>query len=995
MIKTYTKKEAKEGIKNLVENFEKQIDVIKNTNQVDEAQIEDQFIKPLFSFLNWNIFNEGLILKERECIVQFKLKKATTTRPDYLFQIKNEKTNRMQKCFFLEAKQPKYDIINNYGYIRQAYQYAHSTINKTDNIYNLVRLSILTNFETLILFDCYDPIPLKKNDIKYFNKQKLIEWNYKDYYEKFDEIWNIFEKENVKNGSLSKWKIDEDELMKRRDTPDEYFLSNVEHWREDIAQSMYKLDNNLSEETLTEASQLIINSIIFVKALSDREIEDDYLSNLLEALNTKGKQHIDSIYNSCCKIFEKLSGTYNGNIFEHRKEIDNVKIENKVLIDILTELKPENSLYNLSAMPVEVIGFAYEMFLGSVVKKVGRGIKVSKKNEIQHDSGIYYTPRFIVDYITENTLNKKLEKCKSIEDLLKIKILDFSCGSGSFLLGAYEKIIEWCNDYFYHLDKKKKIPKKYKQYYKIIKNEIYLTSKIKREILLNNIFGVDLDYKAVEIAQFSLSLKMLENMDTQDIYSEVNLFRSKIIPDLDKNIVCGNSLVNTDFSIVEDSDTILNVNPFGWKVFDEIFTRRNKGFDVIIGNPPYVDSEHMTTTMPDVRNYIKEHYDTAKGNWDLCIPFVEKGIKLLNEEGMLSLIMPNKWIAMPYGEALRNFIKKLIVSLNDCKKVKVFKAGNNPIVFIANKKDVDLINIFNFEEDYSTSKIKSIKKSEMPNDWGLMLSANMSIIKTINENKLKKVSEVYIGCIQSPSAVNEAYPIKEILRENSNDKKPENSFYFVNTGTIDRYSTLWGKTEMTYLTKTIPKTHKLKSPFYKYPIINKEALKEYKENRYKQSITPKIIFAGKRYFEAFYDKDGEYTAGKTTYIILKPNHEVEISMPALLGILNSKIISFYIQEVYATRGIDGGTDFTPELIGNLPLPKLSDEQKNEIENLVNKIIPLYIKYYNTDLKNEEDVYKNSINDLEDNIDKIVFRGFGLSYEKYKDKITAKRKNRKI
>jgi hypothetical protein len=283
----------------------------------------------------------------------------------------------------------------------------------------------------------------------------------------------------------------------------------------------------------------------------------------------------------------------------------------------------------------------------------------------------------------------------------------------------------------------------------------------------------------------------------------------------------------------------------------------------------------------------------------------------------------------------------------------------------------------------------------MSDDWGIMLSPNMSIIKTIDENKFKKVNEVYSGCIQSPAAVNEAYDIKEILRDNPNNKKPTNSFYFVNTGTIDRYSTLWGKTEMTYLTKEIPKTHKLKSPFYTYPIINKEALKEYKENRYKQSITPKIIFAGKRYFEAFWDKNGEYTAGKTTYIILKPDHEVEISMPVLLGILNSKIISFYIQEVYATRGIDGGTDFTPELIGNLPLPKLSNTQKDKIENLVNKIIPLYIKYYNTDLKNEEDVYKNSINDLEDNIDEIVFQGFGLSYEKYKDKITAKRKSRKI
>ncbi len=285
-MKTYTKNEAKQGIKGLIKNFESQIDVIKNTHQIDEAQLEDQYIKPLFQLLNWNIFNDGLSLKERECIVQFKLRKATTKKPDYLFQIKNVQSNKMQKCFFLEAKHPKYDIANHYGYIRQAYQYANSTINKADNLNNVVRLSILTNFETFILFDCYDPTPLKKEDIKFFNKQKLIEWNYKDFYEKFDDFWEIFEKNNIINGSLEKWKINEKELIERRDTPDEYFLSNMKEWRESIAQSMYRLDNNLSEETLTEASQLIINRIIFVKALSDREIEEDYLSNILETLTS-------------------------------------------------------------------------------------------------------------------------------------------------------------------------------------------------------------------------------------------------------------------------------------------------------------------------------------------------------------------------------------------------------------------------------------------------------------------------------------------------------------------------------------------------------------------------------------------------------------------------------------------------------------------------------------------------------------------------------------
>ncbi len=208
-------------------------------------------------------------------------------------------------------------------------------------------------------------------------------------------------------------------------------------------------------------------------------------------------------------------------------------------------------------------------------------------------------------------------------------------------------------------------------------------------------------------------------------------------------------------------------------------------------------------------------------------------------------------------------------------------------------------------------------------------------------------------------------------------------------------ATLWGITETTYLSKTIPKVIKLKKPTYTYPYIRKDEMLKFKENRYKQSISPKIILAGKRFFEAFYDENGEYVAGKTTYIIKKPKSVVDISMKVLLGILNSSLISFYISEVYATRGIDGGVDFNPDLVEDLPLPKLTDKQKNEIEELVNKIIPLYKKYYETNLKKEEEIYQESLNTMERRIDEIIALSFGLQFKKYENAIIPKRKKKKI
>ncbi|MBA7555542.1 Type IIS restriction enzyme Eco57I [subsurface metagenome] len=396
-----------------------------------------------------------------------------------------------------------------------------------------------------------------------FNKYIVspFDFNYTEYDNNFDIIWDAFERDNVYNGSLNEFQVTDKELKKKRISPDLKFLDDLKKWRLDFARSMYKSNKKVSDEFLTSASQLLINRIIFIKMLTDRDIEEDYLTKILGKLN-KDKEDI-SIYDSCRDIFQNLDKRYNGEIFKRRDEFDFVKIENKIFKQVIESLRPEKSVYTLAAMPIEIIGNAYEQFLGEVILHKGRGLTSEQKPEVQRAGGVYYTPRYIVDYIVQNTVGEKLKECRKPNDVENIKILDPACGFGSFLIGAYDYLIEWhINYYKVEIDKLLKsgkteqdIKKKFRDkinYYTIsddnivTKYIIHLTSKQKKQILLNNIFGVDIDNNAVEITKFSLSMKALENSTKDELYEDVDLFNEKILPTLDSNIKTGNSIISED-----------------------------------------------------------------------------------------------------------------------------------------------------------------------------------------------------------------------------------------------------------------------------------------------------------------------------------------------------------------------------------------------------------------------------------------------------------------
>ncbi len=364
-------------------------------------------------------------------------------------------------------------------------------------------------------------------------------------------------------------------------------------------------------------------------------------------------------FTACRDIFDKLNTFYNGSIFEPRPELEAVSVSNKVVRDIIRSLAAGRTRPTTSpVLPVEILGTIYERFLGRVVVATEHRVQIEDKPEVRKAGGVYYTPQYIVDYIVENTVERLLDGCRTPEDVARLKILDPACGSGSFLAREpTSALIDW--HIRYYSDKERLTKKDLSAAYYDADGSVRLTARLKRQILLNNIFGVDIDPQAVEVTRFSLSLKALEDTRREELSEERDLFRQTVLPDLSRNIQCGNSLIGPDYftdRMFPDPNELRRVNPFDWHAaFPEVMA--TGGFDAVIGNPPYVRSINLKESDELLWNLYRSHYQSAASReWDIYLIFVEKGLSLLKPGGRLGYILPNKFLNSQVGENLRSIL---------------------------------------------------------------------------------------------------------------------------------------------------------------------------------------------------------------------------------------------------------------------------------------------------------------------------------------------------
>jgi hypothetical protein len=677
------------------------------------------------------------------------------------------------------------------------------------------------------------------------------------------------------------------------------------------------------------------------KDLQERDVDIplyDRFKKYFEYLNTgyKGKRY--DVY------------AYNGGLFKPDEILDHITIDDNLLYQHALKLSDYDFA---SEVDVNILGHIFENSLNELeeIKAELEGQEIDKSKTKRKKDGVFYTPKYITKYIVENTIGKlcnekknelqlaeedytidKKRQKKTVQQLneklqdyrkwlLQLTICDPACGSGAFLNQALDFLIHE-HAYIDELQAK-------------LFGDAMVLSDVEKSILENNLFGVDLNEESVEIAKLSLWLRTAQP--------------NRKLNDLSGNIKCGNSLI--------DDPEVAGEKAFNWQeAFPQVFAKG--GFDVVIGNPPYVRQE----LFKDIKPYLEVNYKCYNSVADLYTYFIELGIRLINNNGKFSFILPNKFLKATYGAEIRRVMKNdsVLESLFDFDDYPVFDdATTYPIIFILNKINNNKNDFFYYSEINNRVKtdnpieILETKKIKVPyitltdEMWNFISLDSFKILEKLKNNSIildKQVSKKIFYGIKTGK--NEAFVIDEAKKQeliNKNSKNAElikvlatgkevkrNSFNFQN-----KYLLFTG------YDNDIPS---------KYPDIQEE-LDKFKQDlikRYDQGLNywnlracayypemqmPKIIYPrinnqGNFYFDA-----------KGEIFLLDNNYFISSDSIGLLGLLNSKLIFYYLKNVCTT--LQGGFyDFRRDKISTIPIHQNFDSYETKIGEISLVLIEL-------------------------------------------------------
>ena len=647
-------------------------------------------------------------------------------------------------------------------------------------------------------------------------------------------------------------------------------------------------------------------------------------------------------------VFRDLDRIYNSNLFSPHPFESWEIVDNKGFENIINRLygKKGQYEYNFKEMPADVLGTVYENYLNYKLTQSKKGVNVEKDVKKRKEQGIFYTPTFVVDYIVKNALKPVLDNCKSIADLKKIKVLDPACGSGSFLIRALEAIAE-----------------KYR--------EFGVDGSVKRQIILENLFGVDLDMQAVEIARLNL---LINSLDTKEP-----------LPPLDKNIKNRNSLT-CDYK----------------EEFPEVF--KQGGFDVIIGNPPYIKEFVNKDAFDGLHD--SPYY---QGKMDLWTMFACISIDLLKNNGVMGFIAPNNWVTNAGASIMRNKILtdgelKTFIDFGD---YKVFQqAGIQTMIYIFEKQkpskkyEIDYLKISdkNISEeklilDIFSDKAKIEIEPEKLTDKNITFSnqESSSIFDKIEIKKNFELTEKEVG--QGIVAAPDKYFLeKDIDSYNKAEQKFLKPFFTASGkytgGESENY--IFYISDKNFGDKKLEDYPNIEKHFQSFEKILKEAKEKYgtpnkpyfylhrerEETFFNQG--PKIVCGVRVAYPSFFYTEEPYYGSRALNFIKTDR----INMKYLTGILNSKLSFFWLKNKGKQLGDLLQVDKGPLL--EIPIYVGDKKQQEEIITLVDKMISLNRELHEALLhSNEWENIKSEIEKTDKKIDEEVYKLYGLTKEEIK------------
>lgn len=1018
-------KSAHKIILELIKDFEEHESKYLSS-KYQESEVRTGFIDKFWNALGWDVYHNH---QKNPFQQEVKIEKAQRQdgglgqkRADYAFYLAPDYKNVK---FFVEAKKPSRTLKQNKDDYFQTAKYGWNAG---------TGVSVLTDFQEFVIIDCRN-IPdintVLKNQIEYFN--------YKDFrdFDVFERVYWLFSREAVEAGNLTTY-IDELPKPKGGDhtqlklfggrylSIDESFLGYIDSVRYKIAQALYNNNTSLDKYQLTEATQKVVDRLVFMRFLEDKAIEPENLLHIIGKHQHPWQRFISESI--------RLDAKYNGIVFKPNF-IDKdsfLGADEEIFRNICLELDHTNTPYDFNYIPIHILGNIYERFLGKIIDVEDGICKIVEKPEVRKAGGVFYTPKYVVDYIVKDTVGKHIEN-KKPKEIANLSFADIACGSGSFLIGAFDYLLDYhLNYYNTNVNEAKKDGCKYDSE----SSKWVLTIQQKQNILLNNIYGVDIDLQATEVTQLSLFLKMLEDETTSTANDMQVLFSIKILPDLTGNIKCGNSLIG--FEIM---DSVLDFgkeerrkyNPFDYKTaFPKVFNNKNEGFTSIIGNPPYVKEYTSKEIFDSVRlGNLAKYY---QGKMDLWYFFTCYGLDLLSPKGLLGFIIPNNWVSNAGASIMRNKVieDSKIVELIDFGSYMVFNDASIQTMVMIIQKDNKTDNYTFKNQTFTVKKAKeetikkeliegtnevsntiypTVKRKDFKNSFlkfdNLDDKAILDKIGKSGNFKLDGKKEVAQGIVPNPDVLSKkAYelhytdvpgyapkapvfviPINYLNGLNATEKqllKPlfeptELSKYF-----IPKKS----KAEIIYLTKQTekPEIDNIINHLKKFELVMNER-RETKNGRLKfyhlhwsrdESFFTKgdkIISVRKCESPTFvYTSDEAYFMMSCNII-----KSTRINLKYLTGILNSKLIKFWLLKKGKMQGDIYQVDKEPLL--DIPIHKTLDKElETQIITLVDKIVKAKVSTFEADNEHDKDFFLNYSKTIESEIDNLVYKLYDISNE---------------
>lgn len=924
------------SIKDLVDRFKKdEIKLTAKSSIYQETEVRVEFIDPFFKLLGWQMDNaSGLSSSLRDILrEESQQTESSTKKPDYSFRIATKRK------FFVEAKRPSVDIRISRESAFQVRSYGYTAGHN---------IAVLTNFRTLSIYDArLEPKAGDAADVGL-----LVSIDYEDYALKIDYLLKALGRDQVASGSIEEvFKFTSSSAIPANTS----FLNRINSWRVRISQDLISRHPLLTINELSDLTQKIINRIIFIRMCEDRGIEGEYV--LRDAAAKKSMVKLRA-------LFKRLDDRYNTGLFDVRKDRlqDTYELDSNVFNDIVDEVYAPNSPYSFGVLDADFLGQVYELFLGQqLILQPNGSINIELKPEYINRE-VVTTPQPIVDEVVGRVFKSKFSDMKSgglltMNSINQLRVFDVAVGSSRFLLKAFDEMIEAAVECLMSQGDSKLL-------YRMGDNNYKLAFTVKKDILRNCLFGCDIDYNAVEIARFSLMVRLLED-ETKDTLPPIS--HKKILPDLDNNIFYGNTVVESTRFPITTLNVLDKTQPFNWQL-----SSLPNNFDIILGNPPYIKTEEMLSDNPEEMEYFRLNYRTAFKQFDKYFVFIEFALSKAKPDAWIGMVVPNKWMTIGSGKKLREILSKdgLVSQIVDFGNEKIFDGKSAYVcLLILSKGGVSgfhyrhvnnyqrfLLNPQELGYSLPAALIKNVSGSAwvLPNniEEALVLSKMMK-----NSTPLSKLISVKNGIQTSANDVFliEKFTVRGGYIDFIKDDVPWsiekgitrpyvcNSSYVLSYLPINADALMIFPYEMSVKGTPIPiDSHKMRS---KYPLAFKY-LKKYKNRLVARKVSPPpkpgvfyaygrhqaldAVFSFPKIIYSVNQKGGKYAidtvgvayaSGGTAGEVALLNPLKGYSLEFFLGLLNHRAIEFYLRK----RGSPFGGGWYARgsaVISEAPVPNL-------------------------------------------------------------------------